>query len=172
VRVADDAPPLLPELARSLRVLGTPRDAAAEAAHAAVFAPLLGARARASRGNVSGALAALRGQELMARIESLARSAAETGGSDAARARARVAETAEILDPLRAAFAELDRLGAEVAQDAPATSPEWERWVAQLRRVFAAADLACGNLATLLASAEAAAPARRWFGGGGGERSR
>jgi hypothetical protein len=170
--VADAAPPpLLPELARSLRVLGTPRDAGAEAAHAAVFGPLLGARARASRGTVAGALAALRGQELMGRIESLARTAAETGGSDAAHARARVAETTEILDPLRAAFTELDRLGAEVAQGAAATSPEWERWVGQLHRVFTAADLACGNLATLLASPEST-PARRWFGGGDGGRSR
>jgi hypothetical protein len=168
--VAEDAP-LLPELARSLRVLGTPRDAAAEAAHAAVFAPLLGARARASRGSVAGALAALHGQELMARIESLARGAAETGGADAARARARVAQTAEILDPLRAAFAELDRLGAEVAPGAAATAPEWERWVAQLRRVFAAADVACGNLAILLASTPET-PARRWFGGSGSGRSR
>jgi hypothetical protein len=170
VRVAEDAPPLLPELARSLRVLGTPRDAAAEAAHAAVFAPLLGARARASRGTVAGALAALRGTELMGRIESLARGAAERGGLDAARARARVAETAEILDPLRIAFAELDRLSDEVGQG-EATSSGWERWVAQLRRVFAAADLACGNLATLLASGEEA-PARRWFGRSGGGQPR
>jgi hypothetical protein len=169
--MADDTSPLLPELARSLRVLGTPRDAVAEAAHTAVFGPLLGARARASKGNVAGALAALHGRELMGRIESLARGAAEAGGSDAARARARVAETAEILDPLRAAFAELDRLGAEVPQAADARSPEWERWVGQLRRVFAAADLACGALATLLLAAEAT-PARRWFGGAGGGRSR
>jgi hypothetical protein len=169
--VADDAPPLLPELARSLRVLGTPRDALAEAAHAAVFGPLLGARARASKGSVAGALAALRGRELMGRIESLARGAAEAGGSDPAHARARVAETAEILDPLRAAFVELDRLGDEMAQGAAATSPEWERWVAQLRRVFTAADLACGNLATLLAAIDET-PVRRWFGGAGGGPSR
>jgi hypothetical protein len=169
--MADDAAPLLPELARSLRVLGTPRDAAAEAAHAAVFGPLLGARARASKGDAAAALAALRGRELMARIESLARAAAEAApGLDAARARARVAETAEILDPLRAAFVELDRLGAG-ATPAAAASPEWERWVAQLRQVFAAADVACGALATLLASGDDA-PARRWFGGARGGPSR
>ncbi|MDB4887211.1 MAG: hypothetical protein JWN79_2649, partial [Gemmatimonadetes bacterium] len=41
----DDARPLLPELARSLRTLGRPDDAATEAAHAVVFVPLLDARA-------------------------------------------------------------------------------------------------------------------------------
>jgi hypothetical protein len=169
--VADDAEPLLPELARSLRVLGTPHDAAAEAAHAAVFAPLLGARARASRANVAGVLAALRGEELMSRIESLARAAAEKNAADAASARARAAEGAEILEPLRAAFSELDRLGALVTSDVAVTSPEWTRWVEQLRHVFAVADVACGNFASLLSAADEL-PARRWFGGRAGKGRR
>jgi hypothetical protein len=170
--MAEEAEPLLPELARSLRVLGTPHDAAAEAAHAAVFAPLLGARARASRANVAGVLAALRGEELMSRIESLARAAAERNAADAARARARAAEGAEILEPLRAAFAELDELSALVSSDTVVTSPEWTRWVEQLRHVFAVADVACGNFATLLSAAEEQQPARRWFGGRAGKGPR
>jgi len=169
--MADGQESLLPELARSLRVLGAPRDAAAEAAHAAVFAPLLGARARASRANVAGVLAALHGEELMSRIESLARGAAEKDAADAASARARVAESGEILEPLRAAFAELDRLSGEVTPDAAAASPEWTRWVEQLRHVFAVADVACGNFAGLL-SATDSAPARRWFGGRAGKGRR
>ena len=43
---------VLPELARSLRAFGAPRDAAGDAAHDAVFAPLLEARARAELGDV------------------------------------------------------------------------------------------------------------------------
>ena len=169
--MADEPESLLPELARSLRVLGTPRDAAAEAAHAAVFAPLLGARARASRANVGGVLAALRGAELMSRIDSLARVAAEKDAADAASARARAAEGAEILEPLRVAFTELDRLSGEVTPFAAASSPEWKRWVEQLRHVFAVADVACGKFAGLL-SAPDTAPARRWFGGRAGKGKR
>ncbi|NUO95869.1 MAG: hypothetical protein HOQ14_15400, partial [Gemmatimonadaceae bacterium] len=44
-------PLLLPELARSLRSFGAPRDAAGDAAHEAIFAPLLEARARAELGD-------------------------------------------------------------------------------------------------------------------------
>lgn len=167
--MADESAPLLPELARSLRVLGTPRDAAAEAAHAAVFAPLLGARARASRADAAGVLAALRGREVMSRIETLTRAAAEKGVTDAASVRARVAEAVEIVEPLRTAFAELDRLSTSVNPEAGVTSPEWASWVEQLRRVFVAADLACGKLATLLGETDKS-PAQRWFGRTGRSR--
>jgi hypothetical protein len=157
-----DEPPLLPELARSLRTLGTPRDAATEAAHAAVFVPLLEARVRAARGGVRGALAALRAAPLAKAIESRASEAAAAGQSDPARARARVAQAREILEPLRESLRTLDSLAGEAASE---TSTEWEAWVAQLRRVFVAADESCGRLAILFATSEDT-PARGWFGAG------
>src|SRR4051812_7302459 len=165
-----DVGPLLPELARSLRVLGTPRDAGAEAAHAAVFGPLLGARARASRGDANAALAALKGEALSARIAALVGSAATGGLVEPARGRARAAEARELLNPLMEAFRELDRIAVEIPLAAATESPAWSRWVEQLRRVFAAADEACGALGRLLAE-EAEPPRRRgWFGGSGDAR--
>jgi hypothetical protein len=162
--VPDDARPLLPELARSLRTLGRPDDAATEAAHAVVFVPLLDARAVAGRGDAADAIAALRGAALAARIESLARAAAGAGQLEAARARARAAASREVLEPLRAALAALDAL-APAALGAGAHSPEWGRWIDQLRRVFSAADAACQELAAVLGERfdEPAAPGRGWF---------
>jgi hypothetical protein len=79
-------PELLPELARSLRAFGAPRDAAGEAAHSAVFVPLLDARARATTGDAEVALSALRGEALGVRIEARVADAAEAGENDPARA--------------------------------------------------------------------------------------
>jgi len=164
--MADDAAPLVPELARSLRTLRQPASAATDAAHTAVFGPLLDARARAAREDEAGAIAALRGAALAARIESLARAAATEGEPDAARARARVAAAREALEPLRAAFDALDA-AAIPAGRAGSASPDWQRWVDQLRRVFAAADAACDELAAVLAQREPPASAG-WFGRGTG----
>jgi hypothetical protein len=164
-----DRPPppdalLLPELARSLRALGAPRDAAGEAAHAAIFAPLLDARARATTGDVEVALSALRGEALAVRIEARVTDAAESGETDPARARARAARARELLAPLRQEMRALDSLAASARGEGP-TSASWQAWVAQLRRVFASADDACRGLARLLSDPVSAHSARPWFGG-------
>lgn len=159
---APRAPQLLPELARSLRSFGQPVDAATDAAHAAVFVPLLDARARASRCAVPGVLAALRGAGLAARIEAAARASAAEGQGDPARARARVAAAREVLEPLRDALLQLDALAPD-AERAGAPSEAWTRWVGQLHHVFSAADAACGKLAGVLAERGGDAPPRRWF---------
>jgi hypothetical protein len=154
---------VLPELARSLRALGAARDPASEAAHAALFTPLLDARARAATEDVQGALAALRGEPLAVRILARVTDAAHAGEPDQARARARAARARELIEPLRAELTALDVLGASAHGAAP-TDPEWLAWVAQLRRVFATADDACRALARLLAEPAGGAPAHYWFG--------
>jgi hypothetical protein len=156
-------PLLLPELARSLRAFGAPRDAAGEAAHSAVFAPLLDARARATTGDVEVALSALRGEALGVRIEARVADAAESGEPDPARARARGARARELLEPLRQDLRALDALAA-TARGSGAESPEWRGWVDQLKRVFASADDACRAIARLLSEPAAAPTRRRWFG--------
>lgn len=143
----------LPELARSLRSLGNPRDDAAEAAHAAVFVPLLHARASAAESGPDGALAALRGSALAARIGAQVADAAQVGITDPARARARMAEADDIMEPLRLAL---------VALDEAAESGGWEGWISQLRRVFVEADSTCSHLADLLRRHDAPV-ARKWF---------
>lgn len=157
-------PVLLPELARSLRAFGAPRDAAADAANTAIFAPLLDARARAALGDVEAALSALRGEALAVRLQSRVAEAAALGQREPAAARARSARAAELLEPLLAELASLDRLAAK-ARGGSTDAPAWQEWVAQLRRVFASADDACRALARLLGeSAEKQARARHWFG--------
>lgn len=151
--------PLLPELARSLRSLGAQRDAATEAAHAAIFLPLLDARARATGATKESVLAALRGDALAARIEAQAVDSAVQGVEQPARARALTAQTAELMEPLRIALLDLDRK-ATSAQDDP---DGWDAWVAQLRIVFGTADVACLALATLLATRETGPAPARWF---------
>ena len=156
-------PLLLPELARSLRSFGAPRDAAGDAAHAAIFAPLLEARARAGAGDVEAALSELRGATLATRIAAMATEAASAGQLDPARARARAARAAEMLDPLLNELGVLDVLAAS-ARNRASASDGWSAWVAQLRRVFESADDACRALALLLAERPpAAVRPRRWF---------
>jgi hypothetical protein len=151
---------LLPEFSRSLRTFGAPRDAAGEAAHAAIFSPLLDARARAGIGDVEAALSALSGEALAVRIEARVAAAAAGGQDDPARARARAAQATELLEPLRAALVTLDALAAK-ARGGTAESESWQAWVAQLRRVFGAADDACRALPRLLAEAAGTAAAGR-----------
>lgn len=162
--MADETTPLLPELARSLRVLGTPNDAASEAAHAAIFGPLLGARARAARSDAEGALTAFKGEVLINRILAHVHSAAVGGFIEPARGRARDAAARELLNPLLASLTELDRIAMTIPVAAATTSEPWTRWVDQLRVVFSAADAACGGLASLLSEPAEAPSARRWFG--------
>ena len=150
--------PTLPELARSLKSLGEQRDACAEASHAAIFLPLLDARAHAVGKSATEILAALRGDALSARIEAQAVDAAVHGIEQPARTRALSAQTAELMEPLRAALLALD----ELAPNARESTVGWEAWVAQLRRVFACADVACQALSRLLADRSLDA-APRWF---------
>ena len=149
----------LPELARSLRSLGEQRDAATEAAHSAIFVPLLDARACAAGASTDVVLAAHRGDALSARIEAQSVDAAVHGVEQPARVRALTAQAGELIEPLRAELLALDVLAPAARDDAAG----WEAWVVQLRRVFASADVACQALARMLADREARAAAPRWF---------
>lgn len=151
--------PVLPELARSLRSLGAQRDASAEAAHAAVFVPLLDARARAGGAEKAAVLAALRGSALAARIEAQAVDAAVQGIEQPALARALTAQSSELMEPLHRALVALDGAAASALDNDAA----WDEWVARLRAVFASADVACRALATLIATRQTRTAAPRWF---------
>ncbi|MEO5817390.1 MAG: hypothetical protein ABIT20_19130 [Gemmatimonadaceae bacterium] len=151
--------PLLPELARSLRSLGAQRDASTEAAHAAIFVPLLDARARAAGSSKETALAALRGNALAARIEAQAVDAAVQGIEQAALARALTAQSSELMEPLHRALVALDE-SASAALDSDAA---WDEWVARLRAVFTRADVACQALSKLIATRQTRTAAPHWF---------
>ena len=151
--------PQLPELARALRSLGVQRGGAADAAHAAIFLPLLDARTRSAGAAMDVVLAALRGDALAARIEARAVDAAVQGVEQPAQARALSAQTSELIEPLRSSLLALDSL-SPAARDGAAG---WDAWVAQLRRVFAFADVACEALAVLLTDRESRTGAPRWF---------
>ena len=148
----------LPELGRSLRSLGAQRDAAGDAAHSAIFLPLLDARARAGPSK-NAALLALRGDALSARIEAQAVDAAVQGIAQPARVRSLTAHTEELMEPLREALLALD--GA--AEGARADPAGWESWIAHLRQVFTTADVACQSLARLIASRETRLTTPRWY---------
>jgi hypothetical protein len=155
--------PGLPELARSLRTFGDVHDPASEAAHGAVFSPLLDARARAAISGRDGALDAFRGQALSARILARASDAARSGETDPARARARVARAREALEPLRAGRESLDSIGATVRVEGPG-SAQYSLWLQQLAHVFRLADDSCRALARLLAEPIGEATHRDWLG--------
>lgn len=151
--------PILPELARSLRSLGHQPNAASEAAHAAIFTPLLDARTSAAGGSIDVILAAIRGAALMARIEANAVDAAVHGVDELPRVRALSARTSELMSPLRAALMTLD----DCAPAAGESAAGWDKWLTQLRVSFAAADTACAALSRLIIERnEGVAPAR-WF---------
>ena len=151
--------PLLPELARSLRSLGHQPNAATEAAHAAIFTPLLEARTRASGASADVILGAMRGSALIARIEANAVDAAVQGVEEPALARALTAQAMELMLPLRAALVQLDECGGDAANDAAG----WDAWIAQLRAAFAAADTACSALSRLIANRGNQTAQARWF---------
>lgn len=151
--------PLLPELARSLRTLGHQPDAATEAAHAAIFTPLLEARTRAAGGSADVVLGAIRGSALIARIEANAVDAAVHGLEEPARVRALTARTAELMAPLRATLVELD----ERASSAAADDAGWNAWITQLRLAFSAADTACSALSRLISDRNDQVATPRWF---------
>jgi len=157
-------PSHLPELARSLRALGNAHGAAAELAHAAVFGPLLDARAHAATGGFGEALAVFRGQALAARIAARGADAARADQADVARARARVARAREALESLRDALHELDALAAVLPADVSAAcSPAADAWTAQLARVFRIADEACNRLTQVLAEQDVVEVRRGWL---------
>ena len=140
----------LPELARSLRSLGAARDPATEAAHDAIFAPLIAARVRAARAEGRDVVHSFHGAALLEAIERGTNEAAAAGTASPAFARARSAAARDSIEPLRRALRSLDER-AVVAASAGAPSPEWDRWIEALRLTFAAADEACSHLARTLA---------------------
>jgi hypothetical protein len=154
--------PSLPELARSLRSLGAARDPATEAAHDAIFAPLIAARVRAARAEGRDVVHAFSGATLLEAIERGVNAAAAGGTGSSAVARARSAAARDAIEPLRTALLALDE-GAAGASAAGAHSPEWASWIAALRRAFAAADEACGQLARVLAEPPREEGNGRWF---------
>ena len=153
----------LPELARSLRSLGAARDAATQAAHDAIFTPLIAARVRASRAQGSDVVHSIRGATLADQIEKGATVAAAAGTVHSAMARARSASARDVLEPLRRALVALDA-GASAAVAAGPGSVEWDGWLGALKRAFAAADDSCGKLATVLADPPHDGKEPRWFG--------
>jgi hypothetical protein len=154
--------PSLPELARSLRSLGAARDPATEAAHDAIFAPLIAARVRAARAEGRDVVQSFQGVVLFEAIQRGVTSAASAGTRTAAEARARSAAARDAIEPLRGALRTVDD-GAAAAAGAPAESAEWAAWIEALRRAFALADEACGHLARVLAEPLHEEPEPRWF---------
>jgi hypothetical protein len=157
----DDELPL-PELLRSLRTLGAARDAASQAAHDAIFAPLIAARLRASRAEGRDVVRSLHGATLAESIERAAVAAATAGTAQPAMARARSAQARDLLDPLRAALGAVDDRST-AALDAGAGSREWREWLDALRHAFAAADDVCRQLARLLGTPPRDGPPSRWY---------
>jgi hypothetical protein len=154
--------PSLPELARSLRALGAARDPATEAAHDAIFAPLIAARVRAARAEGRDVVHSFHGATLLESIERGVNAAAAVGTQSSAVARARSAAARDAIEPLRSALGALDERAAAAAATG-AHSPEWGSWIAALRRAFAAADEACGHLARVLAEPPREEGNGRWF---------
>jgi len=154
--------PSLPELARSLRALGAARDAATEAAHDAIFAPLIAARVRAARADGIDVVHSFHGASLLEAIERAVNGAAAIGTEDPAVARARSATARDAIEPLRSALRSLD-VHAAAASTSGSGSPEWTAWITALRRAFAAADEACGHLARVLADPPREERNGRWF---------
>lgn len=153
----------LPELARSLRSLGAARDQATQAAHDAIFAPLIAARVRASRAEGRDVVHAFHGASLREQIERAVTAAATLGTTQPAVARARSARARDALGPLQSALAALDERGRDAAAASPGSAP-WEAWVETLRRTFAAADDVCSQLAVVLAEPPAEREEGGWFG--------
>ena len=146
-----------------MRSLGAARDAATQAAHDAIFAPLIAARVRASHAEGGDVVHSIRGATLADQIEKGAKAAAAAGTVHPAMARARSASARDVLEPLRQALSALDA-GAAAAVTAGPGSVEWDDWLGALRRAFGAADDACGKLAAILAEPPDDDDQPRWFG--------
>ena len=153
----------LPELARSLRSLGAARDQATQAAHDAIFPPLIAARVRASRAEGRDVVHAFHGASLLEQIERAAVAAACVGTTQSSVARARSARARDAIAPLRPAFTLLDERGRQAESASPGSEP-WEAWIESLRRAFATADDVCGRLASVLAEPPLEPEEGSWFG--------
>jgi hypothetical protein len=135
----------LPELTRSLRVLGSRRAAAGprRPEHDAFFAPLIAARGEAERASpLDARRAALDSRSLRDAVERRIRGfAAERYPNDPPERRALEAELSECIAPLLARFAELD-----AAQEHLAASRDrerllrWRDWSRALALLFESAD--------------------------------
>jgi hypothetical protein len=153
----------LPELARSLRSLGAARDQATQAAHDAIFPPLIAARVRASRAEGRDVVHAFHGASLLEQIERAATAAACVDTTQSSVARARSARARDAIAPLRPALALVDERGRQ-AESARTGSEPWEAWIESLRRAFATADDVCSRLASVLAEPPAERDEGNWFG--------
>lgn len=154
--------PLLPELTRSLRALGADANEHATLAHHAVLQPLLDALAAAHHADESGVLDAFQGATLANAIVEATCEAAQRDTNTTAQARSRSARAEDTVAPVVAALHALDMLAPDARRDG-GSSAAWEGWVEQLRAVFAAADRACGPLASLIGEREPPIE-RRWRG--------
>lgn len=138
-----DGRPAFPEVARSLRGLGAPRDDDS-GVESVVFGPLLEARRAAERALTAGdAMRAFNAARISAELRDAvkAKAAARTTGRDDRR-RALEAELEELVAPLIAA---LDGLAAM-------SDGAWDVWISQVQRVFTAADRVAAQLAARLAA--------------------
>ena len=153
----------LPELARSLRSLGAARDPATEAAHDAIFAPLIAARVRAARAEGRDVVHSFHGATLLEAIERGVNAAAAAGTEHPAFARARSA-AASRRDRAAPGGAPIPRRQRQPPRRRRvAQSPEWDHWIEALRLTFAAADEACGHLARVLAEPPREERNGHWF---------
>ncbi len=155
--MADERFAGLPELAASLRTLGSSRRSRHGAAvQPRFFAFLLNARKTAARATTRAeVVAAFDGPALLHSLDSVIRDlATERFPSKAPARRAFEAELTEAVEPLRLALTRLRELGPAAAAE-PQGGEAWESWVAQLRVVFASADAAWP---TVDAALEIAAP--------------
>ena len=154
--------PLLPELARSMRALGSGTDDSALLAEQAVLLPLLDARTRANDADESGVIDAFHGATLSKLIAEASCDAAKRNATTTAQERSRAARAEDAVEPVLAGLRALDEL-APAARREGAGSPAWDLWVAELRSVFMAADSACRQVASLVGEHEPPLE-RRWRG--------
>jgi hypothetical protein len=155
----------LPELTRSLRVLGSRRAAggARRAEHDAFFAPLLAARGEAARATTTEARrSALDARKLRNDIRLRLRAyAAERFPTDAPERRALEAELDDCAAPLIARLAELgaaqERLSASSGAD---RLLHWREWASALAALFESADRCWPEIGATLSDDRRESPSR------------
>ena len=132
----------LPELTRALRALGSARWLR-DADHARFFTPLLGARRNAARVRTAeGQVAAFQADRLRRGLtEAVEQTAAVQHPRSAPDRRAFAARLADAGAPVwRSLDALEERAAAVMASGATERDVAWEAWVAELQRLFLAAD--------------------------------
>lgn len=158
--------PSLPEIARSMRGLGSGRSRHPDEAER-FFTPFLAARRRAAsartRGETAQAFdATTLGAALDRYVGGIA--TARTAGRPAAAQRALAAELDDVLAPLRQAVAALGT-SDEALRGHEGNDELWGRWLAALQAVFAAADRTWSALDARIDSLPSAPAARPKPGG-------